>query len=100
MEGDNCGDSLKSLYFQHPCKYGIECSGYYSETNDEVSFENTEILNEASVGAGIADETQTEEPIYNEDLIHDNDEDDDIDDDNDDDGEDNEKLVLNTDMKF
>ncbi|CAG8678785.1 6508_t:CDS:2 [Cetraspora pellucida] len=46
MESDNCGDSFKSLCFQYPCKYGIECSGYHLEPNNEILYEDTEILNE------------------------------------------------------
>ncbi|CAG8795328.1 30011_t:CDS:2, partial [Gigaspora margarita] len=41
-------DSIKLLYFQYPCKYGIECSGYYSEAN-KVSYKDTEMLNEALI---------------------------------------------------
>ncbi|CAG8785435.1 1441_t:CDS:1, partial [Racocetra persica] len=61
---DNCSDSFKSLYFQYPCEYSVECSGYHLEPNNEVLYEDTEILGEASVV-----KAQLEEPIYDEDLI-------------------------------
>ncbi|RIB09374.1 hypothetical protein C2G38_2209106 [Gigaspora rosea] len=88
-------DSIKSLCFQYPCKYGIECSGYYLEA-DEVSYKDTEILNEASVDIRIrVDKAQTEDPIYDEDLIQHNDDDDNDDNDDDDnDDSDNDDAVM------
>ncbi|CAG8648530.1 23624_t:CDS:2, partial [Gigaspora margarita] len=48
---------LKFVWQQQPISY-------YSETNDKALYKNIEILNEASVGARIVAEAQTEELNY------------------------------------
>ncbi|CAG8678911.1 19205_t:CDS:1 [Dentiscutata erythropus] len=65
-----------SFCFQYPCEYGEECSGYFSETDNEFSYEDTEIF-------------KPEELINDENLIQ-----------YDDNDNDNKKLILNTENEF